>query len=173
MSNTITHAVFRVMKPVGGISGSMFSASMMQRFNRGRIVAILPYYPLPSGFKVGGQVAMHDGSEEASVTDYDQIIKTTEPIDKALRDGLVDQQQYDDLLDALNSVEHFGTIEIIKATQINHVKRKMEHREPMVPRDSSRTVEDDVEIVREDIEITVDIVNDDVESTADFQEEWA
>ena len=116
---------------------------------------------------------MHDGSDEASVTDYDQIIKTTVPVAKALRDGLVDQQQYDDLLDALNSVEHFGTIEVIEATQINHVKRKMEHREPMVPRDSSRTVEDDVEVVVEDIEITLDIVNDDLDSDTDWQEEWA
>ena len=140
----------------GAVSGALAGA-LKDMFDERKIMAIMPYARIANdGANANNLVRVMEIGDEY-VCDWTQLIKDTLP-------ATPDEAQ--DLLTALN--EHGYEVEVIKATQVDHIKRKSLFMKKA----------DDQDMVVEDITIECDIVNDDIEAetgigSKSFAEEWA
>ena len=140
----------------GAVSGALAGA-LKDMFDERKIMAIMPYARIANdGANANNLVRVMEIDDEY-VGDWTQLIKDPLP-------ATPDEAQ--DLLTALN--EHGYEVEVIKATQVDHIKRKSLFMK----------AQEDPSLVVEDVVIECDIVNDDVDTRSgvgseSFAEEWA
>lgn len=140
----------------GGVSGAM-AKQLMEMFDEAKIMAIMPYARIANdGANAHNLVRIMEIDDEY-VADWTDTIKDTLP---------ATPEEAQDLLTALH--EHGYEVEVIKATQVDHVKRKSLFMK----------AQEDPSLEVEDITIECDIVNDDVDTrsgfgSASFAEDWA
>ena len=151
--------VFRMgPNPLKGAVTGLLAGGLKEIFDKAPVYALLPYARITnSGANAMNLVRVFaddiDGRNEYA-TDWTQMIRDTTP---------ATPDQYQDLLTSLS--EHGYDVTIIKATQVDHVKRKTLYIDEVEA--------PDVEYVTEDVVIDFDIVNDDVDAPFLDPEEWA